>query len=114
MTKEFIELYVDFENKDKVKSLGCKWNSELYTWVFPLSNSMNNLEALILLQDNILLYFVEKRLAHDKVKIYKNEDVIKIKKEYDVKNILTAVDDANPLIKTIRKHYKDINDPFED
>ena len=112
---KFIELYVEFENKDLVKNLGCKWNRDLATWVYPMNNTMTNLKALMKLQDTILLYFVEERLERNKVKIYRNEDVIKLKELYDAENNLITIDDENPMVKTVRRYFKEINnDQFID
>lgn len=106
--KNAIEIYVSFNNKDKVKQLGCKWNKERGSWMFPLDSSTNVLKKLIELKKTITLYFIKETVSDWNAKsrsdcfkidhrfcyhvvIYSDEELFKIHSEYNNIEKLTKV-----------------------
>jgi hypothetical protein len=55
-----IKIFVGFENKEKVKNLGCKWDADKKHWICPEKISDNDLNQLIELQKEKTIGFVKK------------------------------------------------------
>ena len=54
-----IKIFVGFENKDKIKNLGCKWDASFKCWFCPHNVSEENLNQLIELQKEKTIGFIK-------------------------------------------------------
>ena len=98
-----VQIYVSYNDKDKVKQHGCRWNPEKRSWFFPLTCSLKNLKELIELQKSIHLHFMKEIVCDSEVKDrkdcikpdyklchhfveYEEEEIIKIHEKYHEEN----------------------------
>ena len=62
--EEFIEFDCDYENKDKVRSVGAKWNNLSKKWYLPYM-SYNSLSQLMKMNDSgEIIFIIEGDLFH--------------------------------------------------
>ena len=59
-----IQIYCDYNSKDSVKELGCKWNQDKRSWVCPLGISDANFLMLVTFQRMGVIHFI-KEIVND-------------------------------------------------
>jgi hypothetical protein len=86
---DFLTIDVEFKNKDLIKACKCTWDANSKSWIFKLTNTMENLELLIKLSEEKIIKFVKLKTKKPSpmkgysITTYTKEEVIKMKNNYD-------------------------------